>query len=176
MAVRTHVDIDWNVAVLAALVILQAAVDDIQDDVDDLTTNLAIANAAIVVIDNIVDSINAITEAEGVLEETGGTITSVLATEVTVYVNNAPSGVFIPRTARISTANHTVTETITIKLYYRNVSGGALELEDWETYAGAIAAEGIPIRLDANRFGVEITLELDAGTPRAYVWEVLEEV
>ncbi len=155
MAVRTHTDIDWDAAILAAIAILRAAVAALQVDVD---------------------AIKAVTEAEGVLEETGGAITSVLATEVTVYINNAPAGVFVPKIVRISTGNHTATETITVREYHRNVSGGALELYDWEQYAGAIAAEGIPIRLDANRFGVEITLELDAGTPRNYTWEVLEEV
>ncbi len=155
MAVRTHTDIDWDAAILAVIVILRAAIASMQIDVD---------------------AIRAVTDAEGVLEETGGTITSVLATEVTVYINNAPAGVFVPKIVRISTGNHTATETITIREYHRNVSGGGMELYDWETYAGAIAAEGIPIRLDANRFGVQVTLELDAGTPRAYTWEVLEEV
>jgi len=155
MAVITHTDIDWDAAILAVIVILQAAVDALQVDVD---------------------AIKAVSEAEAILEETGGIITSELGAEVTVYANNAPAGVFVPKIVRISTVNHTATETITIKEYHRNVSGGALELYDWETYAGAIAAEGIPIRLDANRFGVEITLTLDAGTPRAYVWEVLKKV
>ena len=155
MAVRTHTDIDWDAAILAVIAILQAAVAAMQLDVDD---------------------IKAVTEAEGVLEETGGIITSVLATEVTVYQNNTPAGVFKPKVVKISTANHTVTETITIKEYYRNVSGGALELYDWETYVGAITAEGITIRLDPNRFGVEVTLFLDAGTPRNYTWGTIYEV
>ena len=155
MAVRTHTDIDWDAAILAVIATLHAAVVAMQIDVD---------------------AIQAVTEAEGVLEETGGIITSILGSEVTVYVNNAPAGVFEPRIVRISTGNHKGTDTIIIREYHRNVSGGLLELYDWETYAGIIEAEGIPISLEPNRFGVEITLELDAGTPEAYPWEVLEEV
>lgn len=155
MAVKTYTDIDWDAAILAVIATLHAAVVSMQIDVD---------------------AIQAVTEAEGVLEETGGSITSILGSAVTVYVNNAPAGVFEPRIVRISTGNHTVAETITIREYYRNVLGGALELYDWETYVGAILSKGIPIQLEPNRFGVEVTLELDAGTPRAYRWEVLEEV
>ena len=155
MAVRTHHDIEWDAAILAVIATLRAAVNAMQVDVT---------------------AIRAVTDAEGVLEETGGVITSVLATEVIVYVNNAPAGVFVPKIVRISTGNHTATETITIREYHRNESGGGMELYDWETYAGAIAAEGVPVHLDANRFGVEITLELDAGTPQAYTWEGLDKV
>jgi len=169
MAVRTHYDIDYDAAVLAVIVILQAAIDDLQADVDDLTTNLAIVDA-------LVDAIKAVTEAEGVLEETGGTITSVLGSEITVYRNNTPAGVFSPKIVRISMGNQTATETVTIKEYYRNVDGGGLELYDWKTYIGAVTAEGINVRLEPNRFGVEVTLLLDAGTPRDYRWEGLYEV
>ena len=114
--------------------------------------------------------------AMGILEETGGIITSILGAEVTVYRNNAPHSVFTPKVVKISVSAHTATETITIREYYRNVSGGALELYDWRTYVGDIIAEGINVRLDPNRFGVEVTLELDAGTPRTYTWEGVKEV
>ena len=120
--------------------------------------------------------IEAIVNALAVLEETGGTITSVLGSEVTVYRNNAPGGVFIPKCVKIATANHTATESITVREYYRIESGGGLILHDSKPYVGAIAMEEITVRLDPNRFGVEITLELDAGTPRDYTWEALYKV
>jgi len=120
--------------------------------------------------------IEAILNALAVLEETGGTITSVLGSEITVYRNNSPAGVFLPKCVKIATSNHTATETITIKEYYRIESGGGLILHDSKTYVGTIAMEEITVKLDPNRFGVEVTLLLDAGTPRDYTWEVLKEV
>ena len=155
MAVRTHTDIDWDAAILAVIVILRAAIASMQIDVD---------------------AIKAVTEAEGILEETGGTITSELGAEITVYRNNSPTGTFIPKCVKIATSNQTAAETITIKEYYRIESGGALLLHDSVTYAGVIAMEVITVHLDPNRFGVEVTLLLDAGETKDYLWEALYEV
>ena len=71
---------------------------------------------------------------------------------------------------------HTAAETITIREYYRNESGGGLLIHDWRTYVGAFDVEAIIVKLDKTRFGVEVTLALVAGTPRNYPWEAFMQV
>ena len=61
--------------------------------------------------------------AMGILTETGGTLTTD-GNEQNLYINETPAGVFVPRTLKINTTNHTAAETIVIREYYRTVSGG----------------------------------------------------
>jgi len=117
----------------------------------------------------------AIIEAMGILEETGGTLTTD-GNEQIVYVNETPAGVFVPKCVKINVTNHTAGETIVIREYYRTETGGAWLEEDELEFAGAIAQDDITIDLDPNRFGVKVTLELTGGANRDYPWEVFYEV
>jgi len=154
MAVRTHTDIDWDAAVLAVIAILQAAVNAMQVDVD---------------------SIKAVTEAESVLEETGGSLTTD-GTEQTIYINNAPAGVYCPKEFNINFTNQTAGETVVLRTYYRNVSGGAWVEDDELEIAGVPDELLVWIDLHRTRFGIKITIEKTGGANRAYVWEVFYEV
>lgn len=128
------------------------------------------------VVDGIVDSILEDTAAIPVLTETGGTL-SADGTEQDVYKNDAPSGVFKPIAVKIDCTNHTVTESITIKTYYRIKSGGNYILQDTVSYLlTTISPELLNIALEPNRYGVKVTLEKTAGTNRDYDWEVVYEV
>ncbi len=139
---------------------------------------LAVQNAAILVIvqdtNANVDAVRAVTDAQGVIEETGGTLTTD-GTEQNVYINNAPAGVYEPRWFNINFANHTVTEAVTIKVYYRNVDGGGWVQDDHQAFVGVPVNLLITVALKPNRFGTRVTVEKTAGTNRDYVWEVTYE-
>ncbi len=136
----------------------------------------AIANvdSDLVIVDANVDAVRAVTDAQGVLEETGGTLTTD-GTEQNVYINNAPAGVYEPRWFNINFANHTITEAVTIKVYYRNVDGGGWVQDDSQAFVGVPVNLLISVALKPNRFGTRVTAEKTAGTNRAYVWEVTYE-
>ena len=150
---------------------------DIPREFDDLETALALlASAAnLAVVDAIADAIKAKTDAMGILTQTGGTVTTD-GNEQNVYISNAPSGNFEPISVKINVTAHTATETITIKEYYRNASGGAWLEHDAKQYVGTIAEDEITVKLDPNRYGVKVTIKKDAGTNRAYVWEAMYKV
>ena len=144
--------------------------------------DLTVLEAAVVVIDNEiealqadVDAIEAIAEAEAILEETGGTITTD-GTEQNVYINNAPGGIYVPRWFNINFANHTVTEAVTIRVYYRNVDGGGWVQDDSQGFVGVPVNLLISVQLKPARYGCRVTVEKTAGTNRAYVWEIFYEV
>ncbi len=154
MAVRTHTDIDWDAAILAVIVILQAAVNAMQVDV----TAIAV-----------------LAEAEAILEETGGTITTD-GTEQNVYINNAPAGVYKPLWFNINLTPMTAAETVVIRNYHRNVDGGAWVQDDAEPLVGPPVNLLPWVELHPTRFGCRVTVRTTAGTNRAYVWEVFYEV
>ena len=118
---------------------------------------------------------SAVAGSQSVLTETGGTLTTD-GNEQNLYINEAPAGVYVPRTLKINTTNHTATETIVIREYYRTETGGAYLEHDELTFAGAITEDEITVYLDPNRYGIKVTIEKTAGTNRAYVWEVTYEV
>jgi len=140
----------------------------LQDSVDDLDADVVLLQAD-------VDAIQAIVEAEGILEETGGTITTD-GTVQTVYINNAPAGVYEPRRLIIDFANQTVTETIRILVNYRITAGGPWVIDDREPIVGVPVNAGIAIDLEPTRYGIWITIEKTVGTNRDYDWEVFYEV
>ena len=146
--------------ILADIATLQAAVDDLDADVVLLQAD--------------VDAVQTIVEAEGILEETGGTLTTD-GTEQNVYINNAPGGIYEPRWFNINFANHTVTEAVTIKVYYRHVDGGGWVQDDSQAFVGVPVNLLISVKLKPTRFGCRVTAEKTAGTNRAYVWEVFYE-
>jgi len=148
--------------VTASLAAIQAIVTD--------------TNAGLVVVDGIVDNIEAVTSALPTLSETGGTVTTD-GTEQNVYINATPLGVYNPICVRIDCTAHTAGETIVIRTYYDIAPGGAgLLLHDTLTYAGAIDPPILTISLDPNRYGVRVTIEKTAGANRAYPWESLYEI
>ncbi len=132
-------------------------------------------NVDLEIVDENVDAIRAVTDAQGILEETGGTLTTD-GTEQNVYINNAPGGVYDPRWFNINFANHTVTEAVTIKVYYRNVDGGGWVQDDSQAFVGVPVNLLISVALKTDRFGTRVTVEKTAGTNRAYVWSVKYEV
>ena len=115
-------------------------------------------------------AIREVTDSEAILTETSGQITTD-GTEQNVYISEAPAGIFRPICVKIKVTNHTVTETIVIKEYYRMAPGGGWVRFDTVPYAGAIAEEGIKVDLDPTRYGVRVTIQKTAGTNRAYDWE-----
>ncbi len=138
--------------------------------------------AAIVVIDDeievlqeTVDAIAVLAEAEAILEETGGTLTTD-GTEQNVYINNAPAGVYEPRWLTFDFANQTVTETVVIRSNYRIAPAGPWVVDDRETIVGVPVNAGISIELKPTRYGTRVTIEKTVGTNRAYDWEVFYEV
>ena len=108
------------------------------------------------------------------LKETGGTLTSD-GTEQTVYINNAPSGVFNPKVVKIDFTNHTAGETVVIRSYHRIKSGGGLVKDSETTYSGLQDPLLINTEFQPNRYGVSLTLEKTGGANRDYDWEVYYE-
>ncbi len=143
-----------DTALLVLLDLLQADIDLIEIDVN---------------------SILAKTNAIAVLEEIAGSLTTD-GTEQTLYVNNAPAGIFIPICLKLNCTNQTATETIVLRTYYRIENGGNLIEQDTVTYVGVISPELLNIDLEPNRYGIHVTIEKTAGTNRAYDWEVFYEV
>ena len=178
MAVRTHTDIAWDAAILAVIVILQAAIDDLTDDVE-------VIDDEIEVIDGIVDAIlvlstliEAVTSALPTLSETGTTITTtVINTEYNIYVNATPLGVFNPIGVNIDCREHTAGETIVVR-YYEQIATGAPDpiLVDELEYEGAMD-DLIKVEFAMpNRFGIWVTIERTAGAVRTYVGEPFYEI
>jgi len=177
MAVRTHYDIDYDVAVLAAIVILQSAIDDLEVDVSDIAAALAIVDAVVDAI--LVDTtlIEAVTSALPTLSETGGTVTTD-GTEQDVYINATPLGVFNPICVKIDCREQQAGDTIIIRQYSQGAAGASDPvLEDELEFAGVIAPhKKIIVDLDPNRFGAWITIERTGGAARAYPWEAFYEI
>lgn len=149
----------------------------IHNPYDDTTllANVATMDAVVDAIQVDVDAIRAVIDAEPILEETGGTLTAD-GTEQDIYINNAPAGVFRPICVKIDFTNHTGTETVVLRVYYRIADGGNLIQQDEVTYVGVPTVPLINIDLEPNRYGVQVTLEKTGGTNRAYPWEAFYEV
>ena len=122
-----------------------------------------------------VDAIREVTDVEPVLEETGGTLTTDGNVQ-TIYINNAPAGVFRPVCLKIDMTAQTVTETVVVRTYYRITPGAALIKQDEVEFAAARDPDLINTTLEPNRYGIQVTIEKTAGTNRAYPWEVFYEV
>ncbi len=118
----------------------------------------------------------ALIEAEAILEETGGSLTTD-GNEQTIYINNAPAGVYCPKELNINFTNQTGAETVVLRTYYRNVSGGAwIEDDELPPIVGVPDELLIWIDLHRTRFGIKVTIEKTGGANQAYVWEVFYEV
>lgn len=121
------------------------------------------------------DVIRAFIDGMPVLEETGGELTTD-GNEQTVYINNAPAGNFVPVCVKIDFSNHTVTETVVVRVYYRIAPAGVLLIQDEVSYAGPVSPPMLNIDLEPNRYGIEVTMEKTVGTNRAYDWTAMYKV
>jgi len=135
----------------------------------------------IAIIDNLCDAIledtiaiREVTDAEAILTETGGAITTD-GTEQTVYINEAPAGIFEPRVFKLDFTNQTAAETLKIRTYYKIKSGGAYVKDKDTAYAGAQDPDLVNTHLEPTRFGVKVTIERTAGENKVYDWEVFYE-
>jgi len=106
------------------------------------------------------------------LTETGGTLTTD-GTEQTLYINNAPAGVFSPKIILIDFSNQAAAETIVITEYYRIKSGGDFIKSDQDTFAAVQDPFLKSVNLNENRFGVKVTMEKTAGANQDYDYEVV---
>ena len=110
------------------------------------------------------------------LTETGGTITTDGALQ-SLYINNAPAGVFQPRKLLIDFTNHVAGDTMIIRTYYRiNPTGGLLIKQDEETIIGVQDPAIITIDLEDNRYGYEITIEKTVGANLTYDWQIIYKI
>ena len=92
--------------------------------------------------------------------------------EDVLYIQNSPSAIIVGVAGTVSLENMVAGDEITLRLYTRIESGGALELVDEESYANAQDVDIVPVWLRTpNRFGWKITLEQTAGTYRVFPWE-----
>jgi hypothetical protein len=145
------------------------------------TADLAVDDEVLILHESIVsdsatiDNIFSIVNALLTLTETGGTVTTD-GTEQNVYINNAPSSVFDPKIVQIDFTNHTATETVVIREYYRIKSGGGLIKKDEKTFAGVQDPLLKNVTLEPNRFGVQVTIEKTAGTNRGYDFEAVYRI
>lgn len=106
---------------------------------------------------------------------TDGTVTTD-GNEQDVYKYDAPPGTFKPVCVKIDFTNHTVTESVTLRTYYRIKTGGNYILQNSVSYVlSAPDPLLVNIDLEPNRWGVKVTIEKTAGTNRAYDWEAVWE-
>lgn len=133
-----------------------------------LQDSLGMTPSSSITIANIFNAVNAILT----LTETGATITTDGALQ-TLYINNAPAGVFQPRKLLIDFTNHVAGDVMIIRTYYRLKTGGGLIKQDEEPIVGVQDPAIITIDLEDNRFGYEVTIEKTVGANLTYDWEVL---
>ena len=125
------------------------------------------------------EEVLALLNAELVLSETGGLLTAD-GNEQTLYINNAPLGTTRGVVLLVDLDNMQGGDTTVLRVYYRVVDGGGLQLLDYQSYTGADGglANGrklVAIDLHPYRFGIQVTLEQTAGVNRTYQWQVFEE-
>jgi len=138
--------------------------------------NQSVASASV---EDTADQIHELMAAELTLQETGGTLTAD-GNEQTLHINDNPLGCFNPRVLFVDLDNMVAGDTTVFCIYYRIAAGAALQLFDYQSYAGidgglANGRHLIAIELLPNRFGLRVTLQQTAGTNRTYVWSYFEE-
>ena len=148
------------------------------DVVGNKTDTSAIPSATtsiVAIVKKVYDTAISIASSLLTLTETGGTVTTD-GTEQNLYINNAPAGVYSPKIVQIDFTNHTATETVIIREYYRIASGGALIQIDEETFAGVQDPLLKNVELEENRYGTRVTIEKTVGTNRDYDYEAVYKV
>lgn len=121
------------------------------------------------------DQVNAILT----LEETGGTVTAD-GSEQTLFIEDVPLGCHAPRRLVVDLDNMAGGDTTVLRVYYRILAGGGLQLETYASYTGADGGLANSMKLVShalheNRFGIQVTLEQTAGVNRDYDWEIFRE-
>jgi hypothetical protein len=107
--------------------------------------------------------------------ETGGTLAATGA-EDTVYINNAPAGIFEPLIVNIDCTNMAAGDVTVLRSYYRIAAGGNLIKKDEVTLNGAQDPDLKNIILEPNRYGVRVSLQQTAGVNRNYPWEAIARI
>ena len=136
-------------------------------------TNQSIASQADV------SAIRVVTDQLLLYSSTEGTLTG-SAAEQDIYINNAPIGAWAPHVVYIDLDNMLGVDTTFIKVYYRVINGGGMQLFDVLSYVGvdgglAGSRKIIAITLVPNRNGVQVTLQQTTGICRDYDWNVIVE-
>ena len=139
---------------------------------DDIAAIPSDVTSAIAILKKIYNTAVNIEASLLVLTETGGTLTTD-GTVQTVYINNAPAGIYSPKILQIDFTNQTAAETTVVREYYRIKEGGAFIKQDEVTFAGVQDPLLKTIELEENRFGVQITIEKTGGNAKAYDYEVV---
>jgi len=148
----------------------------IEDDIAALVDDVAAVQLTVDAIEADVALIRAITDGIPTLTETRGTVTTD-GTEQDVYINETPLGVFRPVCVKIDFTDHTATETVVVRTYYRITAGVAAPiLQDEATFVGVVSPELVNINLEPNRYGIRVTMEKTVGTNRDYDWEAFYEI
>ena len=145
-------------------------------DLTELEADIAELVVDVAALQEDVTDIKETTDALPTLTETGGTVTTD-GTEQNVYINDVPLGVFRPVCVKVDFTDHTATETIVLRTYYRITAGVAAPiLQDTVTFIGLVSPPLINVELEPNRFGVRVTIEKTAGTNRDYDWTSFYEI
>lgn len=126
-------------------------------------------------VDEVYDLVNAVLT----LQETGGSVTTD-GTEQTLYINNAPLGVFRPVVLYVDLDAMVGGDTTVFRVYYRIEPGGGLQLMDFQQYVGADGGLANSIKLIAidltpARYGIHVTIQRTVQGDRAYPWSVFVE-
>jgi len=126
------------------------------------------------------DAIFDLVNADLTLQELSNTLTAT-GGEDTVYEELTPAGVLKAGTFAINLDNMAAGDVTVLRVYYQTLTGGALAVRYYNSYAGADGGLAgnrteVSIALDPNRFGFRITLEQTAGTNRDYPWAIYPEV
>lgn len=161
--------------------------DGVSNPADLTATNAAIEvnrillvgiDADLEVVDANVDLIRLVTDGLPTLTESHGeTTTTVINTEYTMFVVNAPIGVFRPLMVAVNFLYHTAGETVIIRKYRRDIDGGVWTMyDDTPPYIGIPDPRAVLINLGPNRYGIYLSIERTAGAARAYPWAAFYEI
>jgi len=155
----------------ADLTATSATLAAIQAIVTDTNADLVLAQADITDIMAATDGLPTLSSA------VGNTTTTVINTEYSLYINNAPLGVFKPVLVTVNFLNQTATETVILRKYRRDTDGGVWSLfDESDPIIGVQSPVLIGVNLGPNRFGVRLTIERTGGTARAYPWASFYEI
>ncbi len=150
---------------VAAAIGVVTTTDFLMAYIKQLVTELQVADA-------LIDTIEAKTSAMSILDETGGNLTTD-GSEQNLYIENTPTGVFVPICIDIDFTNQGGGETTTLRYYKRLYSGGAWVMFDEEVFVGVQDPLGKTITLLPNRYGIKVTIDGDGAN--AYRWSVYYE-
>ena len=155
----------------ADLTVTSATLAAIMAIVTDTNADLVLAHADITDIMAVTDGLPTLSSA------VGSTTSTVINTEYSLYINNAPLGVFKPVLVTVNFLNQTATETVILRKYRRDTDGGVWSLfDESDPIVGVQSPVLIGVNLGPNRFGVRLTIERTVGTARAYPWASFYEI